>query len=261
MSRWLQFRKLLNQLAPEHWAYAARKHVALLAVLLGLAAIAGAVVLTPSRRSLTLPSGPNVWGTVRQRVTDRAQVDLFEDFSAGLDSWQNGNNHGTSWSFDRNGFVNLGPLLLFEPSKHLRDYDLDALVQIEGKGFGIAFRAASGASYQAAKILLDSSGPTPAISLERYRVLGGQASRAVLIHYPKHFQADTLYRVHLEVRGGAFALYVQGDLIDYWADPQLPEGGVGLFCSPGERARVAWVRVSHNADSLGRICSLLSGMF
>ena len=42
-----------------------------------------------------------------------------------------------------------------------------------------------------------------------------------------------MYRVHLEVRGDAFALYVQGNLMDYWSDARLGAGGVGLFCSPG----------------------------
>ena len=69
-----------------------------------------------------------------------------------------------------------------------------------------------------------------------------------------------MYRVHLEVRGDAFSLYVQGNLMDYWSDSRLATGGVGLFCSKGEHARVAWVRVSHNTDSMGRMCSLLSSV-
>jgi hypothetical protein len=91
-------------------------------------------------------------------------------------------------------------------------------------------------------------------------VISGHASRPVLTCYPQRFQSDTLYRLHLEVRGDAFSLYIQGNLVDYWSDARLPAGGVGLFCSPGEHARVAWIRVSHNTDSLGRMCSLLSSM-
>jgi hypothetical protein len=69
-----------------------------------------------------------------------------------------------------------------------------------------------------------------------------------------------MYRVHLEVRGDAFALYVQGNLVDFWSDSRVAAGGVGLFCSKGEHARVSWVRVSHNRDSLGRMCSALSSV-
>jgi hypothetical protein len=261
MNPWPHLRKLFAYLAPEPSLVSPRKHIAVIAVLLAVAAIAGAVVLTPSHRNKSLRSTPDAWETLHRNISKRAQVDLFDDFSQGLDNWQSGENKASTWSYDRNGFVNLGALSFFEPSLPLTNYDLDALVQIESKGFGLAFRAASQQSYQATKIRLEGSGPMPALAVERYRVIGGRASRPVSTRYPKHFQADTLYRVHLEVRGDAFALYVQGDLIDYWTDPKLATGGVGLFCSAGEHARVAWIRVSHNTDSVGRMCSLLASMF
>ena len=37
---------------------------------------------------------------------------------------------------------------------NLTNYDLDALVQIEAKGLGLVFRAASTHSYQAAKLVV-----------------------------------------------------------------------------------------------------------
>jgi hypothetical protein len=220
-----------------------------------VAAIAGAVVLTPSHRSK-----PDVWENLRQRVSKRAQVDLFDDFSAGLDAWEPGENQASTWSYDKNGFVNVGRLSLFEPSVHLTNYDLDALVQIEAKGLGLAFRAASSQSFQVARLLVEGSGPMRSLAVQRYALISDHASRPVLTRYPSHFQSDTLYRLHLEVRGDSFALYIQGNLIDSWSDPRLSSGGVGLFCSPGEHARVAWVRVSHNTDSLGRMCSWFSSM-
>ncbi len=143
---------------------------------------------------------------------------------------------------------------------HLTDYDLDALVQIDAKGLGLVFRAASSRDYQAAKLIVQGSGPMPSLGVERYAVIAGHATRPVRTPYPERFQSDTMYRVHLEVRGDAFSLYIQGNLLDYWSDARLAAGGVGLFCWPGEHARVAWVRVSHNTDSLGRMCSLLSSM-
>ena len=100
----------------------------------------------------------------------------------------------------------------------------------------------------------------PSLAVSRYAVIAGRPLRAVRTQYPKHFLADTLYRVHLEVRGDSFSLYIQGNLVDYWTDPRLTAGGVGMFCSPGEHARVAWIRVSHNTDSLGRMCSLMSSI-
>jgi hypothetical protein len=69
-----------------------------------------------------------------------------------------------------------------------------------------------------------------------------------------------MYRMQVRVRGDAFSLYIQGQLVDYWSDKRLRAGGVGLFCGPGEHARVAWMRVSNNTDSLGRMCSLLASV-
>ncbi len=253
----LQLRSLLRYLAPEPALISPRKHIALITALLAVAAIAGAVVLTPTHRR----NKPDAWELLHESVSKRAQVDLYDDFSQGLDAWGVGEKPANSWSYDKNGFVNPNALSFYQPSMPLTNYDLDALVQIEAKGLGLAFRAASQQNYQVAKLMVEGSGPLPTLAVERYTVISGHASRPVRTKYPQHFQSDTLYRIHLQVRGDAFALYLQGDLIDYWSDPRLPAGGVGLFCSQGQHARVAWVRVSHNTDSLGRMCSLLSSMF
>lgn len=255
MNFWQYLRKLLAYLAPESSLISPRKHIAIIAALLAVAAIAGAVVLTPSHRTK-----PDVWEILRERVSNRAQVDLFDDFSHGLDDWQSGQNLPTNWSYDKSGFVNPGALSLFQPSMDLTDYDLDALVQIEAKGLGLAFRASSPRSYQVAKLIVEGSGPMRSLALQRYAVTSGRASRLVTTRYPLHFQLDTMCHLHLELRGDSFALYLDGHLVDYWSDHQMPAGGVGLFCSPGEHARIAWIRVSHNADSFGRICSLLASV-
>jgi hypothetical protein len=256
-------RKLLAYLAPEHSYSAypaiarriARKQLAVVTVLLAVAAIAGAVVLTPSRRSNT-----DAWAKLKEQVANRAQVDLFEDFSAGLDAWQSGGDFASNWSYDKNGFVNPGALCLFAPSMGLTNYDLDALVQIETKGIGLAFRAAGPQTYQAVRLVVQGAGPMPALVLERYSVVAGRASRPVRVRYPSRFQFDTLYHIHLEVHADTISLYLQGHLVDSWSVGGLRAGGVGLFCGPGEHARVAWIRVSHNTDSLGRMCSLLASV-
>lgn len=265
------FRYLFRYLWPDPLLfsprYAARKHIAVITALLGVAAIAGAVVLTPSHHSKLGGTEPDLWQSLRQRVSTRAQVDLFDDFSGGLgawqsgqDAWQSGPGLASAWSYDKNGFVNPGSLSLLKPSMHLTDYDLDALVQIEAKGLGLVFRAVSARSYQVAELLVEGAGPMPSLVVVRYATIAGHPLRAVRTQYPKHFLADTLYRVHLEVRGDLFSLYIQGNLVDYWTDPRLTAGGVGIFCSPGEHARVPWIRVSHNTDSLGRMCSLMSSI-
>ncbi len=255
MNRWRRLRNLVIYLAPEPSFVSPRKHIAVISALLAVAAIAGAVVLKPSHRTK-----PDAWQMLRQRVSKRAQVDLFDDFREGLDAWETGENHAGAWSYDQNGFVDVGALSLFAPSMHLTNYDLDTLVQIEAKGLGLAFRAASLQNYQVANLIVEGSGPMPSLAVERYTVVSGRASHSTVTRYPEHFQSDTLYRVHLEVRGDSFTLFIQGNLIDSWSAPSSSAGGVGLFCLAGEHARVAWVRVSHDTDSLGRLCSWLSSV-
>ena len=256
MYRFRYLRNLIVYLAPEPSLVSPRKYIAVVTTLLAVAAIAGAVVLKPSRRS----HKPDSWEMLRERVSKRAQVDLFDDFSQGLDGWETGLHNASTWSYEKNGFVNVAALAMFGPSTHLTNYNLDALVQIQAKGLGLAFRASDPHNYQVAKLLVEGSSQMPSLMLQRYAVVSGRASIPVVTRYPEHFQSDTLYRVHLEVRDDNFLLYVQGKLIDSWSGPRPAAGGVGLFCSPGEQARVAWVRVSHNTDTLGRMCSLLSSM-
>jgi hypothetical protein len=134
MDLWRQLRNFLVYLKPDTALVSPRKHFAVIAVLLAVAALAGAVVLTPSHRSR-----PEVLQILRQRVSRRAQVDLFDDFSQGLDAWQTGENLASTWSYDKNGFVDPQALSLFEPSLHLTNYDLDAVVQIQAGGWGLPF--------------------------------------------------------------------------------------------------------------------------
>jgi hypothetical protein len=230
-------------------------HLRVLVALLAAAAIAGAVVLTPSRRDK-----PDVWDSLRRSIADRAQVDLFDDFSGGLDAWENGDHGASTWSYDNNGFVNPGALSLLSESMPLTNYDVDALVQIEAKGLGLAFRATGPRDYQAARLIVETSERMPAVLLERYAVVAGKAAQRIRVRFPGRYQPDTLYRIHLQVRGDAFTLYIQGQLVDYWSDARLKSGGVGWFCSAGEHARVAWTRVSQNSDSVGKLCSLLSSL-
>jgi hypothetical protein len=253
------FRDVSGRLAMELSVRSAGKHMTLIAGLLALAAIAWAVVLTPARRPR-----PDVTEQLRQRITarisHRARVDLFEDFSQGLDDWRIARNRAHPWSYDRNKFVRVGALSLFIPSQRLVDYDVDALAEIDARGLGLAFRAASPQNYEAVKLLLTGAGPVRSLAVQSYTVISGRPTHAVVKKYPGCFPSDALFHIHLAVRGQAFSLYLQGQLVADWTDSRFASGGVGLFCSPGEQARVAWIRVTHNGDSLGRVCAFLSSL-
>jgi hypothetical protein len=222
-------------------------------ILLALTAIAGAVVLKPSHHK------PDTWDTFKKDVAKRAQVDFFDDFQSGLDSWESVENVAT-WSYDNGGLAIPGKLAFFTPSLHLTDYDLDSVAQVVSRGLGLVFRASGPSSYQVAKLIVDGKGPMPPLIVERYAVIGGKESARVRVHCPGTFQKDTLYHIRLQVRGDTFTLYIEGHLIDSWSDSRTKSGGAGFFCANGERARVAWVRVSHNADATGRLCAYVSSI-
>lgn len=226
----------------------------LITALCGVAAIAGAVVLKPSHRATD-----DYWDNIRQGLQDRSQVDLFDDFRRGLDAWQISGDRGNAWAYDGSGIVSPGRLSFFGPSMTLTDYDLDALVQIDAGALGLVFRARSPYSYQVARLVSEGQGAMASLAVERYAVLLGRRSPAVVTRYPERFQPG-FYRVHLKVRDDAFSIYVNDKLVDFWTDARLKAGGIGLFCAEGDRARVAWIRVSHNADFEGQLCAWLSTM-
>ena len=230
-----------------------RRQLLTIGILLALTAIAGAVVLKPSHQK------PDSWDSLKKDLVKRAQVDLFDDFQAGLDSWESVENLST-WSYDRGGMAIPGKLALLTPSVHMSDYDADAVVQVINRGLGVVFRASGARNYQVAKLLMNGGGPMPPLTLERYAVIGGKESRRVRVHCPGTFQKDTMYHIRLHVSGDNFTLYIQGQLIDSWSDSRTKSGGVGFFCSRGERARLAWVRVMHNADLTGRLCAFMSSL-
>ena len=244
--------RFLTHLLPTRFSL--RRQLLALGILLALTAIAGAVVLKPSRHK------PDAWDNFKRDIAKRAQVDLFEDFQSGLDSWESVENVAT-WSYDLGGLAIPGKLALFTPSLSLTDYDMDSVAQIVDRGLGLVFRASGPRSYQAAKLIVDGSGPMPPLVLERYAIIAGKETARVRVHCPGTFQKDTLYHIHLQVRGDSYTLYIEGRLIDSWSDSRTKSGGVGFFCAKGERARVAWVRTSHNTDAAGRLCGFVSSLF
>jgi len=195
---------------------------------------------------------------LHHRIDRRAQLNLFEDFQKGLDLWVGHQPIGRAWSFDASGLVIPGDLSFFKPSMQLTDYDLETWAEIVNKGFGLVFRAAGPRSYHALKFTAPDAGATASLAGERYTVIDGKTSARHPIHGPIPVRKDQPCRIRLQARGDTFTLYIDGKLIDYWLDSRLKSGGVGLFCGPGERARIMWMRVSHQTDLTGKLCALVS---
>ncbi len=226
-----------------------------------------ALAVSPSMPKVKLPSEASSsvqklvadrWNTLNKNILDRAAIAYTDDFRSGLDGWESRSNLTTRWSYDASGFVQPGPLAVFRPTVELTDYRFEFLGEIDQKGMGCAFRASNLDNYYAVKFLVVRPGPLPEVHVVRYAVIGGKEGPRVERPLPFTARADMLYRIRVDVSGSDFAIRAQDQIVDFWSDDRIPRGGVGLFCGRGEKARVRWLEVSHQYDTLGRLCAYLA---
>ena len=226
-----------------------------------------ALAVSPSMPKVEISSGAGShvqklvaerWTTLNKSILDRAAIAYTDDFRSGLDGWESRSNLTTRWGYDASGFVEPGPLAVFRPTVDLTDYRFEFLGEIDKKGMGCAFRATNLDNYYAMKLVVVRPGPLPEVHVVRYAVIGGKEGPKVEKPLPFVARADMLYRIQVDVRGSDFAIRAQDQIIDFWTDDRIPRGGVGLFCGRGEKARVRWLEVSHQYDTLGRLCAYLA---
>ena len=199
-----------------------------------------------------------VWDNFQKGLSERAAVAYTDDFRNGLAEWEGAGDWARSWSYDASGFVRTGGLALLAPGRELTDYRMEFLGQIERRSMGWVVRASDLRNYYALKLTIIGDGPVPEVALIRYPVVNGVAGAASQQVLPIDVRADTVYRVQTEVRGDYYAVTVQGKVVDSWTDARLKRGSIGLFSGKGELARVRWVGVWHQYDTLGRLCALLA---
>jgi len=247
------------------WYKAPRDLKILLLVLPVLVALAVGPSVPKVKVTVSSPTANNVqqivvtqWKDLQQTISNRAAIAFSDDFRSGLDAWQSHSNLTRSWSYDASGFVRPGPLAIFKPTTELSDYRFEFLEEIDQKAMGCAFRASDLDNYYAVKLVVVRPGPLPLVHLVRYAVIHGKEVNRVEKPLPFTTRSDTLYRVLVDVRGSDFTIMVQGQVVDFWSDNRLRQGGIGFFCNRGERARLRWVEVSHQYDALGRLCAYLA---
>jgi hypothetical protein len=198
------------------------------------------------------------WDNLQKRLSERAAVAYTDDFRNGLAEWEGAGDWARSWSYDASGFVRTGGLAVLASGKDLTDYRMEFLGQIERRSMGWVVRAADLRNYYALKLTIVSDGPQPEVALIRYPVINGAAGAASQQLLTMDARTDTVYRVQTEVRDDYYAVTVQGKVVDSWTDSRLKRGSIGLFSGKGELARVRWVGVWHQYDTLGRLCALLA---
>jgi len=249
------------------WVDAWQKAPSELRIMTVLLPVLLALAVSPSMPKVQIGSGAGKGvqkmvaenlSTLNKSISDRAAIAYTDDFRSGLDGWESRSNLTTRWSYDASGFVQPGPLAVFRPTVELTDYRFEFLGEIDQKGMGWAFRASNLDNYYAVKLTVVKPGPVPIVHLVRYAVIGGKEGPRVEKPLPFITRSDMLYRIRVDVQGSDFAVRAQDQIVDFWSDDRIPRGGVGLFCGRGEKARVRWLEVSHQYDTLGRLCAYLA---
>ena len=210
----------------------------------------------PGVATLRPPARP--WPDVHARLQERAAIELRDDFRHGLEEWRGRSNTPAQWSFDAVGFVHPGQMALYRPTLGLTDYLLEFDGQVDQHAIGFVFRASDCDNYYAVKLVIAQRGPLPKVEVVRYSVIKGHEGPHTVHPLPLTVRDDTTYQVRMEVHGSDFTLITQGIVADHWSDSRLARGGVGFFCGKGDQARLGRVEVSHQNDTLGKVCAYIA---
>jgi hypothetical protein len=192
---------------------------------------------------------------LRLTIQRRAVYEKEDNFHAGLASWDGKN--AKTWAYDREGFIRPGRLVLYRPSRDLKDYKLEFLTQVEHKGVNYVFRAVDEQNYYGMKLAVTEPGPRPLVALSRYTVIDGKKESRGETPLQVMMHNNRPYRVVVDVKGNQFLTSIEGQLVDSWSDDRLKSGGVGFFTESSEKARLYWMKVTKNSDFLGKLCSML----
>jgi hypothetical protein len=218
--------------------------------------IAPAIFFAPTIRGPHLPFDE---AGLMEVIQARAEVNLREDFQAGLGAWTGPKGWESTWKMDSPGAAQPGRMALYQPqTPPLTDYRVEVQGQILSKALGFVFRATDLNNYHAAKITIRKPGPLPTAYLVRYAVIKGRADQKTETLLPMYLRSDTLYDVLVTIQGDNFTITVNGQLVDTWSDSRLKSGGVGLFADKGEISQVRSVHVTENEGFLGWLCSQVS---
>ncbi len=217
-----------------------------------------------SRRALVARGGgesrPGVMTRMRQAIVNRAALSVGDTFHGGMESWGTGANAwAPGWSRSADGYVKVGDLALFRPTRTFQDYRLEFYGQIEKKSMGWVMRAKDKQNYYAMKFTVVEPGLRPVIAMVHYPVVDGKRGHKVETPLNIMVHNNTPYHVTVDVKGNHFVAAIEGEQVDEWTDDTPVQGAVGFFSEAGEAARLYWAKVSKNQDWVGRFCSYLAG--
>jgi hypothetical protein len=201
---------------------------------------------------------PTRWDILQAKVAERAAVDIVEDFRSGLSRWDGKGNWARTWSYDRSGTVRPGNMAIFEPTTGLRNYSFEMKAAVDKRVIQWLVRATDLSNYHINRLIVTPDAAQTKLELQRWTVHKGRAGRVKLVPLPYGPANQSLFAIRVEVQGESVTTYLGDQVIDTFSDTRLASGGIGLAGAPGDQARVYAVRVSHQTDFLGKLCSFLA---
>lgn len=202
--------------------------------------------------------GPTAWDNFTARIASRASINFNEDFRNGLSSWDGRGEWARSWSYDRAGTVRPGQMAIFQPSVGLKDYMFEMKASIERHSIQWMVRAANMQNYHFARLNVTPGAPLTRLELERWTVINGRVGKVTRLPLPHGGANQTLYSIRVDVHGDSITTYLQDQVIDTFSDSRLQDGGIGLVGGPDDRPRIYGIRVTHQNDFFGKLCSFLA---
>jgi len=193
--------------------------------------------------------------TLRDRVRQRAAISLAEDFAGDMRLWTGG---APGWVRNPAGFVQVGSLALWNPSVRLANYRVEFMGEIERQSLAWVVRARDPGNYYAMRIAVLKPGPLPVMALERFETVDGKAGLRTQAPLRVMLHNNAPFRVQVRISQNEFTTFINGQMVDYWSASRFASGGVGFYSEPGARARLYWVKVTHQDDLVGKLCAYIA---
>jgi hypothetical protein len=154
--------------------------------------------------------------------------------------------HGGGWMREPSAPVGASgarTIVLYRPSLGATDCRLEFMWTVSDRALAWTFRTKDPDNYYAMAIKALRPGPSPTLSVEHFTVYRGiesqHASKVLIL--PENSPA---LQIRMDVTGGTFKLYLQGNAADYWTDSRLAAGGLGFLEQPDQPAEVQSVRMT-----------------
>lgn len=124
-------------------------------------------------------------------------------------------------------------------SSTLTDFRLEFPGQIDSKALSWVYRVKDFKNFYVVRLELVRPLPEPAGALTHFAVIDGQEQARFRVPLSVPLRPNTVYNVRFDAVGSSFTTWIQGQKVDQWTDPQIREGGVGLYSELGDRNKLS----------------------